>query len=113
MPQPFAAPFPLSRPRRLRRTPALRALTRETAMTPDNLIWPIFLQAGKDAGTYGRVTELTEDRFKLAQMESEGKLKTVFFTDRQKLIDAAAPVLAAYFKELNSEALFKAIQAVK
>ena len=71
------------------------------------------LQAGKDAGTYGRVTELTEDRSKLAKMESEGKLKTIFFTDRQKLIDAAAPVLAAYFKELNSEALFKAIQAVK
>ena len=71
------------------------------------------VQAGKDAGTYGRVTELTEDRSKLAMMESEGKLKTVFFTDRQKLIDAAAPVLSAYFKELDSEALFKAIQAVK
>ena len=27
---------------------ALRAMMRETSMTPDNLIWPIFLQAGKD-----------------------------------------------------------------
>lgn len=71
------------------------------------------LRAGKDAGTYGRVTELTEDRSKLALMEGEGKLETISFTERQKLIDAAAPVLSAYFEENGAGALFKAIQAVK
>ncbi len=71
------------------------------------------VQAGRDAGTYGRVTELTEDRSKMAQMESEGKLKTVYFSERQKLIDAAGPILVQYFKENDAEALLNAIRAVK
>ncbi len=41
------APFPLARPRRLRATPALRALVRENALTPSNLIWPLFLMQGE------------------------------------------------------------------
>ena len=49
----------------------------------------------------------------MAKMEKEGKLKTVTFTERQKLIDAAKPVLIQYFKDLDAEALYKAIQAVK
>ena len=71
------------------------------------------VQAGRDAGTYGRVTELTEDRSKMAKMESEGKLKTVYFSERQKLIELAGPILVEYFKENDAEALFNAIQAVK
>ena len=70
-------------------------------------------QAGRDAGTYGRVIELTEGRSKLAKMESEGKLKTVFFSERDKLIEAAGPVLVDYFKDNDAEDLFNAIQAVK
>ncbi len=69
-------------------------------------------QAGKDAGTYGRVIELTEGGEKLAKMEKEGKLKTVMFTERQQLIKASAPVLKDYFKDNNAEALYDAIQAV-
>ena len=42
-PTPIIAPFPLTRLRRLRRTPALRALTTEVNLTPANLIWPIFV----------------------------------------------------------------------
>ncbi|UXU74810.1 MULTISPECIES: porphobilinogen synthase [unclassified Paracoccus (in: a-proteobacteria)] len=42
-PTPIVAPFPQSRLRRLRRTPALRAMTRETTLGVDNLIWPIFV----------------------------------------------------------------------
>jgi porphobilinogen synthase len=37
--------FPLSRPRRLRATPALRALVRETHLTPRDFIWPLFFHA--------------------------------------------------------------------
>ena len=71
------------------------------------------LQAGKDAGTYGRVTELTEGSGIMAEMESQGKLKTVNFTEREKLISAATPVLIQYFKDLGQSALYNAIQAVK
>lgn len=42
-PTPIVAPFPMTRLRRLRRTPALRALTTEVNLTPANLIWPIFV----------------------------------------------------------------------
>lgn len=70
-------------------------------------------QAGKDAGTYGRVTELTEGGDIMAKMAREGKLKTVTFTERAKLIAAAQPVIKSYFKKLDAEALYDAIQAVK
>ncbi|HIA42532.1 MAG TPA: TRAP transporter substrate-binding protein [Gammaproteobacteria bacterium] len=71
------------------------------------------VQAGKDAGTYGRVTELTEGSGIMAEMESQGKLKTINFTEREKLIAAATPVLIEYFKDLGQSALYNAIQAVK
>jgi porphobilinogen synthase len=40
--------FPEHRPRRLRRTPALRALVRETRLHPDDLIMPMFCKQGID-----------------------------------------------------------------
>ncbi len=40
--------FPDTRLRRLRRTPALRGLVRETALSPDDLIQPLFVTAGTD-----------------------------------------------------------------
>jgi porphobilinogen synthase len=39
-------PFPVDRPRRLRRTPALRALARETVLVPADLIQPAFVREG-------------------------------------------------------------------
>ncbi|ULH15231.1 porphobilinogen synthase [Deinococcus sp. KNUC1210] len=39
------------RPRRLRRTPALRALTREISLSPANLIYPMFVHEGEDDQT--------------------------------------------------------------
>jgi porphobilinogen synthase len=38
--------FPRSRPRRLRRTPALRALIRETDLDPRHLVAPLFVKEG-------------------------------------------------------------------
>jgi porphobilinogen synthase len=38
--------FPRTRPRRLRRTPALRALIRETTLAPSQLIAPLFVKEG-------------------------------------------------------------------
>ncbi len=39
--------FPLNRPRRLRRTEALRRMVRETRLSPDNLIAPMFVCPGR------------------------------------------------------------------
>jgi porphobilinogen synthase len=38
--------FPLHRPRRLRRSPQLRTMVRETTLSPANLIAPLFVQNG-------------------------------------------------------------------
>jgi porphobilinogen synthase len=40
------APFPLSRPRRLRRTPVLRELARETRLSRRDLVAPLFVKEG-------------------------------------------------------------------
>ncbi|MBW2528004.1 MAG: porphobilinogen synthase [Deltaproteobacteria bacterium] len=42
------AVFPLERPRRLRRSPAVRALVRETTLEPSDFILPLFFDAGID-----------------------------------------------------------------
>ena len=62
MPTPIVAPFPKTRLRRLRRTPALRALTTEVNLTPANLIWPIF------------VTELADGAGEIASMPGVERL---------------------------------------
>ncbi|HET9215689.1 MAG TPA: porphobilinogen synthase [Terriglobia bacterium] len=41
-------PFPTHRPRRLRRTQTLRNLVRETRLSPDAMIYPIFVGTGKN-----------------------------------------------------------------
>jgi porphobilinogen synthase len=38
-------PFPVVRPRRLRQSPAIRALTRETSLDPADFIYPMFFSA--------------------------------------------------------------------
>src|SRR5574339_417119 len=40
-------PFPAERPRRLRRTERLREMVRETRLTPDRLIYPLFVAPGR------------------------------------------------------------------
>src|SRR5262249_15055616 len=59
------APFPQTRLRRLRQTEALRRLTRETALSPQNLIYPIFCTPGKGLmqgiGTMPGVSRLSPD----------------------------------------------------
>jgi porphobilinogen synthase len=39
--------FPQTRPRRLRATPALRALVRETSLCPKDFVMPLFIRPGK------------------------------------------------------------------
>jgi porphobilinogen synthase len=42
------AGYPVVRPRRLRRTPALRRLVAETALDPSDLVLPVFIKEGLD-----------------------------------------------------------------
>ncbi|HSS44983.1 MAG TPA: porphobilinogen synthase, partial [Thermoanaerobaculia bacterium] len=41
------SPFPVTRLRRLRRTPASRALVRETRLSADRFLAPLFVRHGK------------------------------------------------------------------
>jgi porphobilinogen synthase len=55
-------PFPTIRPRRLRVTPAMRALVRETTLSPSDFVWPLFFSATVDepkpVGTMPGVSQL-------------------------------------------------------
>ncbi len=67
-------PFPAARLRRTRRTPALRALARETRLAPSDLIWPIFLIEGENAeepvASMPGVARLSVDRAVAAAREA-------------------------------------------
>ncbi|MGR3272463.1 porphobilinogen synthase [Thalassococcus profundi] len=45
--KPTIAPYPATRLRRPRRTPALRDLVRETTLSPGDFIWPVFVRDGE------------------------------------------------------------------
>ncbi len=45
---PITAPFPLSRPRRLRRTPWIRDMVQQTRLHVSDLIWPLFIREGSE-----------------------------------------------------------------
>ena len=45
--RPTQAPFPATRLRRLRSSDALRRLTRQTSLSVDDLIWPVFVRDGE------------------------------------------------------------------
>ncbi len=71
------------------------------------------MQAGKDAGTFGRILESSEDIKKLMQMQSEGKLKTIYFKERDALVKAAEPVIKAYFEENNASHVLQSIMSAQ
>ena len=45
--KPTVAPFPSARLRRTRQSGAVRALVREHSLSPDDLIWPVFVREGE------------------------------------------------------------------
>ena len=71
------------------------------------------LKAGKIGGKLGRDIESGQDSAKLKAMEDSGKLTTHAFTDRDKLLELAAPVKRAYAEELGALDVLEAIEAVK
>ena len=71
------------------------------------------LEAGKVAGKHGRDIESTLDAEKLKAMEEAGLLTTHEFTERDKLLELAAPVKRAYAEELGALDVLEAIEAVQ
>lgn len=67
-------PFPASRFRRLRKSDALRRLSRENGLSVDDLIWPVFVMDGEDASvpvpSMPGVERLTIDRVVRAAEEA-------------------------------------------
>ncbi len=66
--------FPINRPRRLRRTETLRRMVRETRLSPDNLIQPLFVCPGKDVArpvpSMPGVAQMSVDRVLAAARET-------------------------------------------
>ena len=71
------------------------------------------LEAGKEAGAYGRQVESSEDASKLEALEKAGKLKRIPFTDRAEMKKLVDPVMAAYAKEIGADAIYVQINAIK
>jgi len=71
------------------------------------------IKAGKEAGAYGRQIESSEDSAKLDALEKAGKLKKVNFTDRAAMKKAVDPVMAAYAKEVDADAIYAKINALQ
>ncbi|MBR0652237.1 TRAP transporter substrate-binding protein [Roseomonas terrae] len=69
-------------------------------------------RAGKEAGTFGRHAESTEDGQKITELEQAGRLRRVEFTDRDALKRAVDPVMVAYAREVDAEAIYARINAV-
>ncbi|EAQ06347.1 porphobilinogen synthase [Yoonia vestfoldensis] len=72
---PITPAFPITRLRRMRRTPALRALARQHTLTVDDLIWPVFVMEGRDDETpvtsMPGVMRRTVDRIAKAAVEAQ------------------------------------------
>jgi tripartite ATP-independent transporter DctP family solute receptor len=71
------------------------------------------VRAGKEAGAYGRQVESSEDTAKLDALEKAGKLKRIAFADRAAMKKAVDPVMAAYAKEIEADAIYQKINAIK
>ena len=70
------AGYPVIRPRRLRRTPALRRLVAETSLDPGDLILPVFIKEGLDEpqpiSSMPGVVQHTRDSLRKAAAEAAG-----------------------------------------
>jgi TRAP-type C4-dicarboxylate transport system substrate-binding protein len=88
------------------------AFSGQTFRRLDEDLQQCILSSGKEAGTYGRQVESSEDSAKLEKLESEGKLKRVEFTDREALKTAVDPVLQAYAEEIGAADILAKINAI-
>ena len=69
-------------------------------------------RAGKEAGTFGRQAESSEDGQKIAALESAGRLRRVPFTERAQMNAAVQPIMAAYAREIDAEGIHNRISSM-
>ncbi len=69
------------------------------------------VQAGKEAGDYGRQLESSEEEAKLDVLEKAGKLKRIVFEERPQMKKLVDPVMEAYAKEIDAGEIYAKINA--
>jgi len=69
------------------------------------------LEAGSEAGAYGRKLESSEDAIKLQQMSDAGQIVLQEFANRDQLLKLVVPVQDAYADELGATDLLNAIRS--
>ncbi|WP_051697111.1 TRAP transporter substrate-binding protein [Thioclava indica] len=70
------------------------------------------LEAGKEAGAYGRELESREDAEKLQEMADAKQLTVLEFEDRDKLLELVVPVQDAYADSLGASDLLTSIRGM-
>ena len=69
------------------------------------------LEAGEEAGAYGRELESREDGVMLQEMVDAGQLTVSAFENRDKMLDMVKPVQDAYAAEIGASELLEAVRA--
>ncbi len=69
-------------------------------------------RAGDEAMAYERELEIGTDDPLMVQLEKDGKVRTHQFTERDKILELAAPVKAAYAREIGATDILEAINAI-
>lgn len=69
-------------------------------------------RAGLEAGVFGRQAESSEDSQKLDQLERAGRLRRIVFNERPQMLRAVEPVMMAYAREIDAEAIMTRINAI-
>ena len=69
------------------------------------------LEAGEEAGAYGRELESREDGVKLQEMVDAGQLTVCEFENRDKMLEMVKPVQDAYAAEIGASELLEAVRA--
>ncbi|MDB5591551.1 TRAP transporter substrate-binding protein [Enterovirga sp.] len=69
------------------------------------------IKAGREAGSYARQVESSEDTQKIDALEKAGKLKRIPFAEREQMKKLVEPVMAAYAKEIGADKIFEQINA--
>jgi TRAP-type C4-dicarboxylate transport system substrate-binding protein len=84
---------------------------RTFARLPDDLKAAI-MQAGKEAGAFGREVESGEDEKKLVALEGAGRLKRIAFDGRAEMKKLVDPVMTAYAREIGADAILGRINGL-
>lgn len=71
----------------------------------------VVLEAGEEAGAYGRELESREDGVKLQEMVDAGQLTVSEFENRDKMLEMVKPVQDTYAAEIGASDLLEAVRA--